>query len=213
MFEKNTRKNVRKKNMASTLCVQNANLEPIIRPRSQLQNTRLHIVGEKFNVNSARGLINSRRLPNDESRVVYCSLCHQCHFIVAIGAAKKKLLERKSMMEIHMDRLVPCICEMHNTALVIIIIITLYNSFSFREFLYTVSKIRKADTGTSETVRDTARLTGEKVAPQDCSNISSSSSTKYGPDVSPHYSRSAWPLNTSQCCLKSILMFPFEVHY
>lgn len=75
-----------------------ANLEAIVRPTSQLQDARLNVVGEKLNVNSARGLINGGRLPHHEAAVVHRGLGHQSDLVVAIGAARKtpgSLLERR----------------------------------------------------------------------------------------------------------------------
>lgn len=68
-----------------------ANLKPVIRPTSQLEDARLHVVGKKFDVDRARGFINGWGLPEHQARVEDGRLGHQSDLIVAIGAGRKHI--------------------------------------------------------------------------------------------------------------------------
>lgn len=61
-------------------------LEAVIGPRAELEDAGLYVVGEKLDVDGARGFVDGWRLPEHPPIGVDCRLCHQRHFVVAVCA-------------------------------------------------------------------------------------------------------------------------------
>jgi len=64
----------------------------VVGPGAELHETCLLIEGKVFDINFAKGFVNGGRFPHHFARVMKNCFCHYCHFIVAIGAARKKMV-------------------------------------------------------------------------------------------------------------------------
>ena len=59
---------------------------PVIGPAAELHVARLLVKGEPLHIDLARGLVDGRRLPHNFAGVLHACLCHQGHFVLAVGA-------------------------------------------------------------------------------------------------------------------------------
>ena len=67
-----------------TLSARSANLESVIGPRPDLEEAGLRVVREILDVHETGRLVNGRRHPMDQARVVDGRLCHEGDLVVAV---------------------------------------------------------------------------------------------------------------------------------
>ena len=63
-------------------------LKSVVGPAAKLEDARLFVKGKIFDVNLATRLVDGRRFPFNQSRVVHCRFGGQGHFKIAIRTVK-----------------------------------------------------------------------------------------------------------------------------
>lgn len=81
------------------------NLCTVICPTAKFHETTLLIVRKILNIHFTWTLINCWWFPKNFTRVLQCSFCHQCHFIISIPIVKKNHIRKPNLFRWHIQHL------------------------------------------------------------------------------------------------------------